>query len=232
MSSLHHVQRIVTALSKEFAIKDLGPLHFFLGIEVTYFKGDIHLNQSKYATELLKKTDMEMAKAINTPLAQNHGLHEEKGSQVDASAYRSIVGSLHRSFMQAPTAEHFQAIKRILRYVKGTLQLGLRMITQSPLRLYGFFYADWGGCATTRRSTTGYSIYLGANCISLASNKQNTVARPSTEAEYRALASATAEITWITYILRDIGVTLTSAPILFCVNLSALYMFLNPVPTC
>ncbi|XP_059306269.1 uncharacterized mitochondrial protein AtMg00810-like [Lycium ferocissimum] len=213
-SSPSHVQEIITALGKEFAMKDLGPLHFFLGIEVTYFDGGIHLNQSKYATELLKKTDMIMARAVNTPLAQKHGLHEAQGSPANTSVYRSIVGSLQyltltkpnithavnlaSQFMQTPNSEHFQAVKRIFRYMKETVQLGLRLIAKSPLRLYGFSDADWGGCTTTRRSTTGYSVYLGANCISWASKKHHTVARSSAEAEYRALASAAAEITWIT----------------------------------
>lgn len=159
--------------------------------------------------------------------------------------YRIIVGSLQyltltrpdithtvnltSQFMQYPNSEHFHAVKRILRYVRGTVQLELRLIEMSPLRLCGYSDADWGGCSTARRSTIGYTIYLGANCISWASKKQHPVARSSAEAEYRALASTAAEITWITYILRYIGVTLTIAPILFCDNLSALYMTVNPV---
>lgn len=75
-------------------MKDLGPLQLFLRIEVTYFEGGIDLIQSKYATELFKKTDMAMARALNTPVAQKHGLHEAQASSVDASVCRSIVGSL------------------------------------------------------------------------------------------------------------------------------------------
>lgn len=188
-SSLTYIQEIIIALGNEFAMKDLGQLQFFLGIEVTYFDGGIHLNQSKYATELLKKTDMAMARPVNTPLAQKHGLLEAKGGPANASLYRTIVGSLRyltltrpdithavnlvSQLMQTPNCEHFQAVKRILRYVKGTTQLGLRLIAHSPLRLYGYFDADWGGCPTTRRSTTGYSIYLGANCISWTSLRNN-----------------------------------------------------------
>ncbi|XP_060216323.1 uncharacterized mitochondrial protein AtMg00810-like [Lycium barbarum] len=151
-------------------MKDLGQLHFYFGIEVMYFDGGIHLNQSKYATELLKKTNIIVARAVGTSLAQKHGLHEAKGSPVNAST---------------PNSEHFQAVKRILKYVKGTVQLGLTLIAKSPLRLYGFSYAYWGGCTTTRRLTTGYTIYFGANCISWASKKQHTVARSSAEVEYR-----------------------------------------------
>ncbi|WMV07775.1 hypothetical protein MTR67_001160, partial [Solanum verrucosum] len=85
------------------------------------------------------------------------------------------------------------------------------------------------GCTTARRSTTGYSIYLGANCISWTSKKQTTVARSSAEAEYRALASTAAEMTWILYLLHDLGVFLRSVPTLYCDNMSALYMTVNPV---
>lgn len=125
--------------------------------------------------------------------------------------FRSIVGSLQyltltrpdiahtvnqvSQFMQAPNSEHFQAIKRIYRCVKGTSQFGLRLLARSPLRLYGFSNADWGGCAVTRRSTTGYSVYLGANCIFWASKKQHTVSRSSVEAEYRALVATTTKLT-------------------------------------
>ncbi|WMV25538.1 hypothetical protein MTR67_018923 [Solanum verrucosum] len=175
-SSHVHIQEIIVALGKELAMTDLGPLQFFLGIEVTY---------------------------------------------VDAV-------NLTSQFMQNPNSEHFHVVKRILRYVRRTVQLGLRLIAKSPLRLCRYSDADWGGCCTTRQSTTGYTIYLGANCISWSSKKQHTVSRSSAEAEYRALASTAVEITWITYILKDIGATLTTTPILFCDNFSALYMTVNP----
>ena len=95
--------------------------------------------------------------------------------------------------------------------------------------LYAFSDADWAGCPITRRSTTGYCTYLGGNCISWSSKKQPTVARSSTEAEYRALASTTAELTWIVYILRDLGLYISQPPTLFCDNVSALHMTINPV---
>ncbi|XP_055830984.1 secreted RxLR effector protein 161-like [Solanum dulcamara] len=188
---------------------------------------------------------MTLAKIVATSLAQKHGLHEAVGSLVDTSLYRMIVGSLQyltltrpdithavnlaSQFMQSPNIEHLQRVKMILRYIKGTLHFGLRIISQSPYRLYGYSNADWRGCTTSRRSTIGYSIYLCANCISWTSKKQTTVPRSSVEAEYKALAFTAAEMTWITYLLHDLGVYLKSVPTLYCDNLSALYMKVNLV---
>lgn len=84
-------------------------------------------------------------------------------------------------------------------------------------------------CSITRRSTSGYCIYLGSNCITLSSRKQPTVARSSAEAEYRSLASAAAELTWLTYTLKDVGVQMSKPSVLYCYNLSALYMTVNPI---
>ena len=122
-----------------------------------------------------------------------------------------------------------KAVKRILRYLKGMLHYGIKFLKQSTLSLYGFCDADWAGCPTTRWSTIGYYIYLGANCISWSSKKQPTVSRSSSEAEYRALASTTAELVWIMFLLRDIGIKLHEAPQLSSDNKSALYMTINPV---
>ena len=73
--------------------------------------------------------------------------------------------NLASQFMQSPNVEHFQGVKMILKYIKGTLHFGLRIISQSPCRLYDYSNADWGGCRITRRTTTSFSIYIGANFI-------------------------------------------------------------------
>ncbi|KAH0636383.1 hypothetical protein KY285_036143 [Solanum tuberosum] len=135
-SSCELIANIITRLGREFAMKDLGPLHFFLGVEVRYFKDGIHLIQGKYVVKLLMKTDMTLAKAVNTPLAQKHGLQHVTDNPIDVSTYRSIVGSLQyltltrpdishevnlvSQFMQTPNSEHLQAMNRILTSVKVT----------------------------------------------------------------------------------------------------------------
>lgn len=131
--------------------------------------------------------------------------------------------------MQQPTVADFHQLKRVLRYVKGTVNFGLLLHSRSSMHLYGFSDADWAGCPTTRRSTTGFCTYLGSNLLSWSAKKQSTVSRSSTEAEYRALASATADLTWIGFVLRDIGISLQSSTTLFCDNQSAISLTANPV---
>uniref|UniRef100_A0A2N9HWT0 Reverse transcriptase Ty1/copia-type domain-containing protein n=1 Tax=Fagus sylvatica TaxID=28930 RepID=A0A2N9HWT0_FAGSY len=239
------LSRLVSRLSSEFSMKDLGPLHYFLSIEVLPFSGGLFLSQQKYARDLIARSSMSGCNPIGTPLAQKHNLRRDDPFLVDATNYHSIVGALQYitltrpdlthainlvcQFMHQPGASHFQAVKRILRYLQGTLDYGLRLLSQSSLSLYGFSDADWAGCLDTRRSTTGYCIYLGANCISWASKKQPTVSRSSAEAEYRSMSTTTAELTWLMYLLRDIGIRLPAPPVLFCDNTSALHLTVNPV---
>lgn len=207
---------VIQRLSMTCALKDLGTLHYFLGVEATFFSGGLFLSQYKYARELLSKADMINAKKKNTPLAQKHGLDSLQSPPIDPTGYRKLVGALQYltitrphithavnlacQFMHAPLLVHLQGVKRILRYVCGTVDHGLRLIACSSLNITAYTDADWGGCALTRRSTTGFCIFLGANCISWTSRKQPTVARSSAEAEYRPLASCAAEVTWLTYI--------------------------------
>ena len=120
-------------------------------------------------------------------------------------------------------------VKRILRYIQGTLHYGLTYSSSVPVSLSAYSDADWAGDITTRRSTTGFVVFLGSNPISWQSKKQGSVSRSSTEAEYRSLANASAEIAWIRQILADLHVFLSEPPLLFCDNMSALALSSNPV---
>jgi hypothetical protein len=163
-------------------MKDLVPLHFFLGIEVIPFSGGLFLSQQKYARDILSKASMSNCNPIGTPLAQKVKLDTKDDSLVDATNYCSLVGALQYltltrpdlthavnlvcQFTHRPGLSHLQAVKHILRYLQGTLHYGIRLLSRSSLNLYGFSDADWARFLDTRRSTTGYSIYLGANCLS------------------------------------------------------------------
>uniref|UniRef100_A0A2N9FVX2 Integrase catalytic domain-containing protein n=1 Tax=Fagus sylvatica TaxID=28930 RepID=A0A2N9FVX2_FAGSY len=235
---IHHLRLV-------FDLKDLGPLNYFLGIQVTRDSTGLHLSQAKYATTLLHKHQMLHTKLISTPCIPNTRLSLHDGTKLhDPHAYRSLVGALHYltftrpdlsfavhqvcQYMASPTSVHLMAAKRILRYLKGTLHLGISF-KPGPLTLSAFTDADWTGDPDDRRSTSGLLVYLGPNPITWSANKQLTVSRSSTESEYRALALASAELCWFRTLLKDLGVFISAAPILWCDNISALAIASNPV---
>lgn len=111
--------------------------------------------------------------------------------------------------MHAPTTAHWGLLKRVLRYVKGTTHYGLRVSPSSSSELHAFSDSDWAGDPGDRKSTSGFAVYLGANLISWVCRKQRTVARSSTEAEYKALADVSAEVTWLAYLLKELGLPLS-----------------------
>ena len=176
------VESFIQVLSQEFSMKDLGPIHHFLGIEVSPTNNGLHLSQSHYALTILERAQMMDCKPMSTPLVVKHTPSAEATPLADPSHYRGIVGALQyltltrpdlsysvnyvSQFMHAPTAAHLKLIHRILRYVKGTLSTGIHLTSDSSLALSAYFDADWAGCPTTRCSTTGYCTFLGSNVIS------------------------------------------------------------------
>lgn len=130
--------------------------------------------------------------------------------------------------MHSPTMDHWTAVKRILRYLKHTIDHGFHFRRSNELTLSAFSDADWGGCPDDRRSTSGYCIFMGPNLISWSSKKQATVARSSTEVEYRGLSLATAELLWIHNLLQELNFPPSTPPILWCDNLGATYLTVNP----
>ena len=132
-------------------------------------------------------------------------------------------------YLSAPRSTHYAAVLRILRYLKGTLFHGFFYSAQSPLVLRAFSDADWAGDPTDRWSTTGYCFLLGFSLISWRSKKQTFVACSSTKAEYRALADTTSELIWLLWLLKDLGVSISSATPLYCDNQSAIHIAHNDI---
>ena len=240
-----YLDQLIAQLSTVFDLKDLGPLHYFLGLQVTRSSSSLYLNQAKYATDLLKKHNMLDSKPAKSLSCPNTRLSLHEGDALpDPHGYRSLVGALHYltftrhdisfsvhqvyQYMSAPTTIHLAVAKRILRYIRGTLFHGVAF-TPGPLHLSAFIDADWAGDPDDRRSTLGFLVYLGLNPITWSAKKQPTVSRSSIESEYRALAIASAELCWIRTLLKDLGVFLSQTPVLWCDNVSTLAIASNPV---
>lgn len=245
-SNPSHIQKCISHLQNTFSLKDLGPLSYFLGIEVHKSNQGIRLTQAKYLQDLLLRSNMDSAKPAPTPMPANSTLSQADSPPFDnPHQYRSIVGALQYAtitrpdlsfavnkvsqFMHAPTTNHWSAVKRILRYIRGTITHGTTIISDSSHTLHAYSDADWAGSLDDRRSTSGYCIYLGRNLISWSAKKQPTVSRSSTEAEYRSLAITCAEILWLQYLLQELHLPLTSPPTLWCDNLGATFLAANPM---
>ncbi|XP_025693090.1 uncharacterized mitochondrial protein AtMg00810-like [Arachis hypogaea] len=241
------VKEVIAKLNDKFALKDMGDLHYFLGIQVnkTCDKGLI-LTQQKYIHELLKKAGMVGCAPCHTPLPSTVKITALGGSSFcDPQLYRSIIGSLQyltitrpeicysvnklSQFVQAPLESHWKLVKRVLRYLSGTSSYGLHLKRETSLGITTYSDSDWAGDPDDRKSTSGYCIFLGTNLISWTSKKQTVVARSSTEAEYRSMAEAVAELTWIKTMMRELLHPLPEAPMLYCDNLSAVLLAANPI---
>lgn len=232
------IQDLIRGLDSEFSLKDLGKLSFFLGVEVsTLPNGELFLSKKKFIQDLLVKTNMQHAKSIATPMVSGSFLSAFGGKKFhDVRLYRSTVGALQYAtltrpeisycvnkvcqFMHTPLLIHWQAVKRILRYLCGTLNHGLHFKKPSHLILQGYADADWASDPDDRRSTSGFCVYFGENLIQWASKKQKVISRSSTEAEYRSLAHVSSELMWLRTLLLELQVPLSSSPIVWCDNLS------------
>jgi histone deacetylase 1/2 len=160
-SSQEAVNALLKDLEQDFALKDLGDLHYFLGIKVKRSREDLTLSQGRYATDVVRRAGMEKCKAVTTPLASSEKLSITDGMKLsydDATRYRSVVGALQYlnlmrpdisfsvnkvcQFLHAPTTTHWSVVKRILRYVQGSLNLGLKFRPSHSMIVSAFSDAD------------------------------------------------------------------------------------------
>lgn len=236
---------IIAKLSESFALKDLGQLSYFLGIEVMHCKEGLFLSQHKYISDILHRHHMEGAKSLSTPMASVEWKGQSTAPPCDEKLYRRAIGELQylaftrsdiafavnrlAQFVSKPTEEHWIAVKRVLRYLKGTIAHGL-LLKRQPLNiLRAYSDADWAGNPTDRSSTSAFVIFLGDNPISWSSRKQRAVARSSTEAEYRSLATTASEVRWIQNLFHELRLPLRAPPVLYCDNIGATHLSLHPV---
>lgn len=226
MTALHNLK---AEISQRFDMKDLGEVHFCLGIQVfrNRHERSIRISQAKYVENILKRFNMLESKPIGTPLDANYKLtkemspvSEKEAEEMRSVPYQSAIGSLMYAMLGTrpdiayavgavsqycsnPGRGHWTAVKRIFRYLKGTRNYALEY--KGSGHLVGYSDADWAGNVDDRRSTTGYTFLIAGGAVSWSSKKQPTVALSTTEAEYMALSHATKEAVWIQRFLAEIG---------------------------
>ncbi|GKE59376.1 ribonuclease H-like domain-containing protein [Tanacetum coccineum] len=159
------------------------------------------LSQHKYATEILERAHMVGCNSSMIPVDIESKLGDDDDPFSNPTLYQSLTGL---SYMHDPREPHFLALKRIMRYVSGTLDYGLQLFSSSTTDLVSYSDEDWAGCPTTRRLTSGYCVFLGNNLLSWSSKRQSSLSRSSAEAEYRGVANAVAETCWLRNLLREL----------------------------
>ncbi|XP_026428206.1 uncharacterized protein LOC113324080 [Papaver somniferum] len=219
-SSEYFITSLINQKKTEFAIKDLGDLYYFLGIEAQFSssRDTLTLAQKKYIVDLLVKENMTDCKSCSTPVSSEKRVSVHNGEPLpDALDFRSLVGGLQyltltgpditfvvnyiSQFMHSPTTTHMLLVKRVLRYLKGTLGSGIIIQSGDISKLTSYSDSDWDGCPDTRRSTSGYCVFLGNSLVSWSSKKQPTVSKSFIEAEYKALSVLVAEVMWLSGLL-------------------------------
>ncbi|RVW73200.1 Retrovirus-related Pol polyprotein from transposon RE1 [Vitis vinifera] len=232
--------------TKEFEIKDLGNLKYFLGMEIARSKKGIAVSQRKYVMDLLNETGMLGCKPAKTPMDTTVKLEESDGSApVDKGRYQRLVGkliylshtrpdigfsvSVVSQFMNNPTEKHMTVVIRILRYLKMTPGKGLFFQRTTKKEIEIFSDADWAGSLTNRRSTSGYCSFVWGNLVTWRSKKQSVVARSSAEAEFRAMTQGICEGIWLNRLLEELWVPLKHPMVLYCDNQAAISIAKNPV---
>ncbi|KAK4327560.1 hypothetical protein Pmani_001967 [Petrolisthes manimaculis] len=243
------VRKVKDSLASQFKLKDLGELQYFLGVKVVQdtVKGQIWIGQPLYIENILKKFGMEDSKPVETPVDPNQNVCKatDECTLFDKEQYQSAVGSLLylsvktrpdiayavnsvTRYNTKPTSQHWKAVKRIMRYLKGTLDLGILYNYNGSTDFVGYSDADWAGDINDRKSTSGYCFHLGGGPVSWSSKKQSCVALSTAEAEYMALASAIQEAVWLRKLAVDIQIDCMGPLLLYEDNQSTIAMSKNP----
>nr|XP_033514902.1 uncharacterized protein LOC117279458 [Nicotiana tomentosiformis] len=243
---LHEIFALKQFLDSEFKIKDLGFLHYFLGIEVTVLPYGVVLNQKKFTSDLFKDYDCLDVHFVVSPLELNQKLKADVGDLLpNPEKYRSLVGKLlfltrtlpdicfsvqHLSqFIQAPWLPHMIAALHFLRYLKGTPDLGFFYSHSTDFSIKVYSDSDWAACPDTRKFVSGFCIFLGDSLVGWKSKKQHMISLSSAEAEYRAVSKVVAELVWLSILLHDLTINVSFPISVFCDNMAAIHIAKNIV---
>ncbi|XP_021974345.1 secreted RxLR effector protein 161-like [Helianthus annuus] len=233
-------------LDKQFSIKDLGGLKYFLGIEVVRTSEGLVLSQRKYTLDILEDCGLQGCRPSSFPIEPNLKLDKgETEQKIGNSLYRRMVGRLLylqatrpdityavnvlSQFVSDPRQNHLNAAHRVLRYLKATVGQGILLPRSGGYNLTAYCDSDWLGCPFTRRSRTGYLLLLGGAPVSWNTKRQSVVSRSSAEAEYRSMASTVSEVLWMRWLLQELDIPPKGPTPLFCDNQAARHIANNPV---
>ncbi|WZZ64845.1 hypothetical protein YC2023_076215 [Brassica napus] len=233
-----------------FEIKDLGEMKYFLGIEICRSKEGLFMSQRKYTLDLLKGAGAYGGKTARMPMEDGYkvpreGEIEDSKPYQDPKLYRKLVGKLIyltitrpdicfavnqvSQHMQVPKEHHWRMVERILMYLNGSPDQGVWMGCNGSTEVVGYCDADWAGDRADRRSTTGYSTFIGGNLVTWKSKKQKVVSCSSAEAEYRAMLKLTNELVWIKGILKHLEIDQATPMTMHCDNQAAIHIASNSV---
>ena len=243
-NNLQEIQRVKTHLHNSFSIKDLGTFLYFLGFEISRSPSSIVLNQRKYCLDLLSNSGLLACKPASSPMEPSYPLSESEGSLLlNQGEYRRLIWRLlylthtrsdisfavHKlsQFISNPREPYMITALRVLRYLKGCLGLGLFFSSNNQIVIKAFSDSDWGTCIDSRRSITGYCVFMGNSLISWKSKKQSTMSKSSSEAEYRALASLVCELQWLQYLCHDLHTHISESFVVCCDNKSVICIAKN-----
>ncbi|KAF5472623.1 hypothetical protein F2P56_009325 [Juglans regia] len=216
----HVIDDLKLLLDTKFKLKDLGQLKYFLGLEVARSPKGISLCQRKYALEILQDAGYLGAKPAAFPIEQNLKLSKDSGILLaDPTIFRRLIGRLLYLTITRPD----------LTFSVHWLSQYMDKPREPYLQIKAFTDSDWASCPDTRKSTTGYCVFLGDFLVSWKSKKLQTISRSSAEAEYRSMATTTCEIVWLLSLLSDFRISHSNSAHLFCDNTAALHIAANPV---
>ena len=241
-----YIAFVKARLRDQFLMTDLGPLRYFLGIEISSTSDGFYISQEKYIQDLLARAALGDERTVVTPMELNVQLRASDGDPLpNPTRYRHLVGSLvylavtrpdisypvHilSQFVSAPTSVHYSHLLRVLRYLRGTISQRLFFPRSSSLELQAYSDATWASDPSDRRSLSAYCVFLGGSLIAWKTKKQTAVSRSSTEAELRAMAMLTAEVIWLRWLLEDFGVSATTSTPLLSDSTGAISIARDPV---
>nr|GFA39026.1 retrovirus-related Pol polyprotein from transposon TNT 1-94 [Tanacetum cinerariifolium] len=238
-------KRFEKLMHNRFEMSLMGEMKFFLGLQIHQSPRGIFINQAKYTLEILHKHGMDKGQSIGTLITTKPKLDADlSGNPVDQTDYHSKTGSLMyltysrpdivqalcfcARYQSRPTEKHLKEVKRIFRYLRGTVNMGLWYPKGSSFELTAFSYADHTGCIDSRKSTSGGIQFLGDKLVSWMSKKQNCTTMSSAEVEYVALSASCAQVMWMRTQLQDYGFNYNKIP-LYCDSQSTIAISCNPI---